>query len=100
MSEFRTLSLAISFYRAACSLPLPRHLKERLVRASCSIALNLSEGRGKPTLRDQLRFFHVAMGSARECQTILVLADLESSMLWADIDKLSASLYRLITRAK
>ncbi|MBX7138295.1 MAG: four helix bundle protein, partial [Oligoflexia bacterium] len=46
------------------------------MRATLSIALNLAEGRGKPTRKDQLRFFSIAFGSVRECQAILILHDL------------------------
>ena len=61
---------------------------------------NLAEGRGKPTLSDQLRFFHIAMGSVRECQAILILAGLEGAALWRELDSLAASLYKLIKNAK
>ena len=63
-------------------------------------ALNLAEGRGKPTLDDQLRFFHIAMGSVRESQSILILAELQDSLAWRELDLLAANLYKLIKNAR
>ncbi len=100
MSNFRTLDLAVAFYRQVVGLKLPHHLRDQLLRASSSIALNLAEGRGKPTTRDQLRYFHIAMGSLRESQTALRLAsDIDASIVEA-ADKLGASIFLLIKYAK
>src|SRR4051812_21812449 len=100
MQNFRTFQLAVTFYRQARGLKLPGHLRDQLLRASSSIALNLAEGRGKATLKDQVRFFSIAMGSARESQAVLILADLEGSSIWLALDQVTASLYRLIQRAR
>ena len=99
MRNFRTFDSAVEFYRLARTLVMPRHLKEQLVRAASSIALNLAEGRGKPTLRDQVKFFHIAMGSLRECQAILTLANFESSQAAKTLDTTGAMLFRLIKNA-
>lgn len=100
MNQFCTLNLAVSFYRACRQLKLPAHLKDQLARASSSIALNLAEGRGKPSIKDQKRYFHIAMGSIRECQTLLVLADLEENQqLVTLLDHLAACTYRPLQRA-
>ena len=81
----------------AAEVRLPSHLKDHWLRASSSIALNLAEGCGKPTLADQARFFSIAMGSIRECQAI---AQLEASAFSAAdldlLDHLAASVYKLI----
>ena len=79
MKNFRTYQLAIEFYKNSSNLKLPRHLKDQLSRASSSIALNLAEGRGKRTVKDQKRFFQIAMGSLRESQAILALAGLDNT---------------------
>ena len=99
MRNFRTFNLAADFYRVARTLKLPRELREQLVRAASSVALNLAEGRGKPTRADQLRFFHIAFGSLRECQAVLILAELEASAAFKMLDSVAAHLYRLIQRA-
>jgi len=75
VKNFRTFELAKQFHREAGRLRLERCAREHLKRASLSIALNLAEGRGKRTRREQVQFFHIALASARECQAILELAD-------------------------
>ncbi len=67
-TKFRSFQLAKSLYKQSAQLKLPGHISNQLQRASSSVALNLAEGRGRPTRADQLRFFHIALGSVRECQ--------------------------------
>ncbi len=100
MKNFRTFDLAVQFYRSSQRLKVQRALREQLARAASSIALNLAEGRGKPTLKDQVRFFHIAFGSVRECQAILQLAELGNHSAFKELDSLAASLYSLIKYAK
>jgi four helix bundle protein len=64
-----------------------------------SVALNLAEGRGKASVKEQRRFFRIAMGSVREAQAILQLAELEGTEAWKRLDAVAASLYKLIQRA-
>ena len=96
LKNFKTFELSVKFYRECEKLRLPVHLKNQLSKASSSVSLNLAEGSGKPTNKDQLRFYYIAMGSLRECQSILVLAHLEKNSLYKIADSLGASLYRLI----
>ena len=49
---------------------------------------------------EQLRYFRIAMGSVREAQAILQLAELDGSEAWRQLDALGASLYKLIHRAQ
>ena len=77
------------FFRSTQNLKLCGALREQLNRAASSIALNLAEGRGKPTVKDQLRFFHIAMGSVRECQAILELAALEAHPAAQELDTIT-----------
>lgn len=100
MKSFRTLDLAISFYQEMQAIPLPRHLREQMDRAAASVSLNLSEGNAKFSYKDKSRFYQIAYGSFRECQTILRLHNLPP----AEIDSLSkhlgSSLYRLVEATK
>ncbi len=99
MKNFRTYDLAVSFYRHVEPLSMKSHLKEQLLRAASSIVLNLAEGNGKPSCRDQVRFFRIAMGSLRETQAILELGNVKDEI--SDCaDKLGGSLYRLIQNAR
>ena len=100
MKNFRTFDLAVTFYRQVEQAQVSGHLREQLRRAAESIALNLAEGRGRPTRREQIRFFSIAMGSLRECQAALTLAGLQGGGAWRACDHLAASLYRLIKNAR
>jgi len=100
VKNFRSFELAKQFHREAGRLRLERCARDHLKRASLSIALNLAEGRGKRTRREQVRFFHIALGSARECQAILELADEKDPELEDLLDHLGASIYKLIRHAK
>ena len=97
-TQFRSYRLAVDFHRQCRSLTLPDYLKDQLVRASSSVALNLAEGSGRSTQRDQLRFFHMAFGSVRECQAALDLAPRPYPELIAAADSLAAHVYRLCYR--
>jgi four helix bundle protein len=99
MKNFRTYQLAVSFFRLCNKLKLPMHLSDQLRRASVSIVCNLAEGRGKPTRKDQLKYFHIAFGSVRECQALLTLAELDNSELYKLLDSIAAHLYLLIKKA-
>ncbi len=99
MQNFRTLDLAIELYQACSKLRMPAHLKNQLLRSSSSIALNLSEGRGKPTTKDQLRFFHIAQGSMQETKTALILANHQTHPTFKLAEKTAAHLYKLIQNA-
>ena len=100
MKNFRTLTLAVDFYQQTSCQTLPAHLRSQLQRAASSIALNLAEGRGRHGRNDQLRFFHIAMGSVRECQAILTLAQLTDTKAWTTLDLLAAHLHKLIKLAR
>ena len=100
MKNFRAFNLAVSFYKQTQCQKLPGGLKSQLDRAASSIALNLCEARGRQSLKDQIRFFHIAMGSLRECEGILTLADLTNTPIWLTLDCLGAHLYKLIKNAK
>ena len=99
MKNFKTYQLAVSFYRHTQALKTVGHLKEQLGRAASSIVLNLAEGSGRQSQKDQARFFQIAFGSLRECQAILELAELQANPAWALLDSLAAHLYRLIQNA-
>ena len=87
-------------YRHANALPLKAEAKNQLSRASRSIALNLAEGRGRFTRKDQIKFFTMAMGSLRECQALLELEGLSQSEAFKCADQLGSALCKLIKLAR
>lgn len=99
MTNFRTLDLAIAFYQQVTQLKLSHHLKDQLLRSASSIALNLAEGRGKNSRRDQLRYFQIALGSCRESQVALSLVVNVDSNIISLADRLGGNIYLLIKNA-
>ena len=95
LSQFQTYQVAVQFHRGCRELKLPGYLKDQLLRASSSVALNISEGSAKPTRRDQLKFYFIALGSLRESQCALDLAPQQFPELVALADRLGGMLYRI-----
>ena len=94
-TQFRSLELAIELYRECKTLRLPYFLKDQMLRASSSVALNLSEGQAKSSKKDQRRFFEIAFGSSKELKTILELAG--APLATKDLaDKTAAHIFKLM----
>ncbi len=93
LQNFRSYHLAVEFYQACKLLRLSPTLKNQLTRASESIVLNLAEGSAKPTAKDRARYYSMALGSFRECQSILSLSG-EADLL-SKFDRLGGCLYKL-----
>ena len=90
LQNFRTYGLAVEFHQACKELKLSPSLRDQLTRATESIVLTLAEGSAKPTAKDRARYYSMSMGSFRESQAILSLAD-ESNLLNATITWAPAS---------
>lgn len=100
MKSFFTLELAIEFYQLSKNIRLPAHLKNQFLRASSSVAMNLSEGSAKPTEADRRKFYFIALGSLRECQTILKLHGQVHPTVLKKADFLGACVYKLCQAVK
>ncbi len=96
MTTFRTLDLAVEFYRTTQKVKVPAHLRDQLDRAASSVPLNLSEGNAKFSFKDKARIYQIAYGSFRECQTILRISGISDNDVDAMTKHLGSSLYRLI----
>ena len=96
LSNFRCFQLASRLYRECLELEMPSHLRSQLDRASSSIALNLAEGVGRSSYKDQRHFFTMAMGSTKEVQAILALGQTAPETVIDLADHLAASIHRLI----
>jgi four helix bundle protein len=95
LKNFRAFELAKQFYQGCKPLKMPAHLKDQLMRASSSVALNLAESSGNRTRKEQVRFYTVALGSLRECEAILNLEEVADPQLLDLCNQLGAILYRL-----
>ena len=69
-------ALAVNVHAVAGRMRGPAHLslRSQLSRASMSIDANISEGRGRPTERDFVRFLNIAISSAHEVESHLLMA--------------------------
>jgi four helix bundle protein len=96
MKTFRTLDLAVEYYNQVENLPISGHLRDQLLRAASSIALNLSEGNAKGSVKEKKRFYQIAYASSQECKTIFCLLKIQDSEAAKKGDHLAASLYKLL----
>jgi len=95
LKDFKVYQLSKEFYQLCKVLKLPRFLKDQLMRSSSSVALNIAEGSGKRTEKDQARFYSIVLGSLRESQAILDIENIENKKIYALADQLGAILYKL-----
>ena len=93
MQEFRCLTEATKLYQIAKKQKLKAFMKDQLLRASSSVALNLSEGNARRTQKDRLRMFNIALASLRETQMIAELENLQE--LTKQADKVGGMIYVL-----
>jgi four helix bundle protein len=100
LKNFRTYQLAVQFYRASRALPGPANLRDQLQRAASSIALNLAEGSGKTSRKDQLRFYEIALGSLRECEAAIDLLGATDPQVLSLIDSLARHTFNLCKALK
>lgn len=85
MSDFRELSvyqkarkLNKSVFLLLQNTKFDRVIRDQLSRASTSILLNIAEGSGRFSRRDQRKFFIIARASGMECIALFdVIEDLE-----------------------
>jgi four helix bundle protein len=95
LHKFQGFQIAKKIHLSCKALKVSRLLRDQLLRASSSIALNMAEGSGKRTLPDQRRFYSMAFGSLRECEAILELEEVQDKELLKLVDQLGAILYTL-----
>ncbi len=96
LHRLRSYQLAVLFYREAVAQSAPRHLRDQLLRAASSVALNLSEGSAKKSQADRRRFYEIALGSVRESEAIVELLEPNSARLKEPIDILARHVYKLV----
>lgn len=72
----RSKDLAVRVYRVTRSGPLARDygLRDQMQRAAVSVCSNIAEGAERDAIKDSIRFFQMAKGSAAELATQLEIA--------------------------
>lgn len=96
LKNFRAYQLSLEFNRSAQKMVLPYHLRDQLQRAASSVCLNLAEGSGRFSPKDQRKFYSISLGSLRECQCIIEISEQPCQHLVEMADKLGALIYKLI----
>jgi four helix bundle protein len=94
MADFRTYQESLTFFKLCKALRLPYYLKDQLLRAASSITLNLAEGSGKDSKKEQKRFYGIAYASLRECRAVFDLHEIKG--LDKHADTLGAMIYCLM----
>ena len=92
-SEFRCHTRAVRLYKQCKNIKLKAFMRDQLLRASSSVALNLSEGNARKGRKDRLRFFNIAYSSLQEVKSICELEDLDK--IWREADQLGAMIFVL-----
>ena len=96
LNNFRLYTSAIRFYQLCKPLRLPVYAKDQLLRASSSVGNNIGEGYGRVSTKDKKRFYRIALGSVRECQTIFAQEEIRDATLLDIVDFLGGGLYKLV----
>jgi len=95
LEDFRVFRLATELYQRCKFLKMPHFLKNQVLRASSSVAMNIAEGSGKSTPKDQARHYSIALGSLREVQAARILEKIEDPEIKAMADQIGAMLFKL-----
>jgi four helix bundle protein len=66
----KSCAILVTFFRQCALKGVDRHTRNRRLRASQSIPLNIAEGNGKGTDADRRRYFEIARDSALEFASI------------------------------
>ena len=98
LKNFRTFTLASEFYNECKKVKLDPNLHDQLRRATQGILLTLGEGSAKPSAKDRARYYAMALGSFRESQVILSLANRDD--LLTRFDLLGTCLFKLSRSGK
>jgi four helix bundle protein len=92
-----SLELLAAIHQILGQLPRgERELREQLGRAARSIAANIAEGAGKPTVADRARFHAIARGSAMECGAWLDICRVEGLVPDDALDGAKALIVRIV----
>jgi four helix bundle protein len=73
----KSLDLSVDVYRITQEFPVSEkyNLISQIVRSAVSIPSNIAEGSGRGTNKDFCRFLSIALGSAYELETQLIISN-------------------------
>ena len=73
----RSIDLVVSIYEVTRSFPQSElfSLTSQIRRCATSIPANIAEGSGRRTANELVQFLHIALGSATELDTFLIIAN-------------------------
>jgi len=74
-----------------------RVVRDQLIRASCSVPLNIAEGNAKRTLDDRNRYFEIARGSAMESAAALDVLVRQEACSSDEVEPGKALLHRVVS---
>jgi len=99
LQNFKTYQLAKAFYQKVIPIKYgSANLRDQMLRAASSVALNLAEGSAKSSAKERARFYEISLASLREAQAVIDLQNIQK--LSADADMLGAHIYRLISSTR
>lgn len=72
----RAMKLVVSVYTALAAFPSSEKfgLSDQIKRSAVSIPSNIAEGSARKTTKEFIQFLHIALGSAAELETQLLIA--------------------------
>jgi four helix bundle protein len=73
----KSMDMAVAAYEVSRAFPGPERfgMTAQLRRAAVSVPTNIAEGSGRGAVNDFRRFLAIARGSAKETETLLILAE-------------------------
>ena len=98
LQNFRSYQMAKELHAICKTLPVHGEERDQLHRAALSVCLNLAEGSGKFSIKDQRRFYTIALGSLREVQALLDIRNYTEAYKTAH--QLGGLIWRLIQKAR
>ena len=105
----KAMDLSVEIYQLSKRLPKEElyALSDQMRRATVSIASNISEGYGRNSVNDYIRFLNIAKGSKNEVETQLLLCvrlgylkENEVEKALTQCDEIGRMLYSLIQKLR
>jgi four helix bundle protein len=96
------IDLAISIYKVAEKFPKEEKysLVDQVKRSAVSIPSNIAEGAARNSSKEFMQYLHIALGSAAELETQLIISEklgfIDEKNIFAELEKVKSKLLGLI----